>query len=180
MKNLIYHLSRIFFYGFCLFAGLLTFGCVLALFENAEIIDWTFINFESNEVANMKLLIFELALFSLRIELQFGMILLFILLALYFYAYYFFTLKDFFNLFVKEKVFEDVSIDKLQTFNKLNYYAGFVFLGRAIYTFVNKDQLDGELVIIGAIHFVIALLLYYYTDLVRKGLKIQNENDLTI
>lgn len=177
MKNTVYTLSKLFFYGFSLFAIVLTINSVLGFIEYKEWLDFSFISFSENKESNFDFLVIQI---PFTVQIQFGWILPVIIASLYFYCYYFYALKDFFALFVKEDVFTEQSINRLNLFHKLNYFPAFVFLGRAFYPILNDGRADGELIIIALIHLALALLLLYYLDLVKKGYVIQQENDLTI
>ena len=170
MKKLIYKLSIIFFYGFISFAILVTLGSLFAIIEYNNSSNFSFISFKKEP------LMFRF----LIIEMAFGYILPFILGAIYFYCFYFYVLKNFFKLFLLEKIFSEKSIEKLKLFQKLNYFPALVFLLRAFYPLLNSKNVDGELIIISFVHLSVIIVVSYYLDLAKKGLQIQQENDLTI
>lgn len=180
MKNFIYLLSKLFFYGFSLFTILLTFYSILGVLEFYEIFQFSSVIIEDFGLLGNSFITIILPVIELKIMLRFGFLLLFILASLLFYSYYFYVLKEFFQLFINEKVFVETSLKKLHLFYKINYVPAIVFLGRALLSILKGFPLDTELVIISFIHFVIAILLYYYMDLVKKGMQVQEENDLTI
>ena len=177
MKKTIYNLSKLFFYGFSLFAIILTINSILGLIEYKGWSDFSFISFVENEESDFDFLQVQM---PFTVQILFGWILPFIIASLCFYCFYFYALKNFFKLFILEKVFSDDSLNKLNLFHKLNYLPAFVFVGRSLYSIVNSRKVDNELLIIAVIHFIIALLLLYYIDLVKKGHVIQKENELTI
>ena len=98
-----------------------------------------------------------------------------------FYAFYFYALSEFFKVFTKTQVFTQHSIKKLQLFGSLNLIpAVFIFL----YFIVERVQsmplkMDSEY-ILPIPHLCIALFVYLYIDLIKKGKRVQDENDLTI
>ena len=171
MKSILYKFSKLFFYGFVLFAIVLTFGALCAALEHNDLVEFSFISFQQNEVLMFRFFI---------VQVLYGAVLFFIIMALCFYCFYFYILKNFFQLFTEEKVFSEKNIQNLKYFQKLNYIPAIVFLGRGLYPLINQNKIDGELVIIAIFHLLLALILWYFLELFKKGFYIQTENDLTI
>ncbi len=180
MKNLIYLLSRLFFYGFAIFSVLVAICSILAIFEYYAVIDFSFLNIGNYENATLKFLTIQIPYTSLKVELIFGSLLLLIFASLLFYTYYFYVLKEFFKIFIKNTLFNTTTLSKMHTFYLLNCAFAIGFAIRGIFTYFVLDNLDSELILLICIHVFITIILYYYKDVIQKGFKIQEENDLTI
>src|SRR5690606_33107998 len=98
-----------------------------------------------------------------------------------FYPISFYAFKEFLRVFVEKNMFEVKSLKRLKFFLILNlipliyiilFTASFLIKGSAF-------RLEDDYFIVFA-HLVIAFLLYLYLDIVKKGKRVQEENDLTI
>ena len=109
MKTILYKFSKLFFYGFVLFAIVLTFGALCAVLEHNDLVEFSFISFQQSEVLMFRFFI---------VQMLYGAVLFFIIGALYFYCFYFYTLKNFFQLFTEEKMFSEKKYSKFKVFSE--------------------------------------------------------------
>jgi hypothetical protein len=98
-----------------------------------------------------------------------------------FYALYFHALSEFFKVFTKAQLFTNHSVKKLRFFGYLNLIPPVFIL---VYFIVERTQnipihMDSEYVL-PIPHLCIALFVYLYIDLIKKGKLVQEENELTI
>lgn len=148
---------------------------ILSYFEYKFGIQIPFVDvFENHAKVNVPLL-------GLRIGVPFSYAILIMWSAMSFYAIYFYAFKEFLRVFVEKNMFEVKSLKRLQFFLILNlipliyiilFTASFLISRRAF-------RLEDDYFIVFA-HLVIAFLLYLYLDVLKKGKRIQEENDLTI
>lgn len=118
---------------------------------------------------------------GLRINIPLNYAILIMWTSMSFYAIYFYAFKEFLRVFVEKNMFEVKSLKRLKFFLILNlipliyiilFTASFLIKGSAF-------RLEDDYFIVFA-HLVIAFLLYLYLDIVKKGKRVQEENDLTI
>lgn len=130
--------------------------------------------FENHAKINVPLL-------GLRIGVPFNYAILIMWTSMSFYAIYFYAFKEFLKVFVEKNMFEVKSLKRLKFFLILNliplvyiilFTASFLIKGKVF-------RLEDDYFIVFA-HLVIAFLLYLYLDVVKKGKRVQEENDLTI
>ena len=104
-----------------------------------------------------------------------------LLVTLFYYVVFFYVLKDFFAVFTIEKVFTENSLKKLKRFQLINSIAIIAALVLAVIGAVKYSRIvfdEEHLVLI--VHIFVAFLIYFYIDLIKKGQRLQEENDLTI
>ncbi|GGG23068.1 hypothetical protein GCM10011344_24700 [Dokdonia pacifica] len=175
LSKITYLVSRIFFYICAAFTVFIFLFSALSFFENRFNIDMPLITIVENQTS------ITIPFSKLHIEFinSFGIIALW--LSFGFYAFYFYALSEFFKVFTKTKVFTQYSIKKLKLFGSLNLIPPVFIL---LYFIIDRIQntplrMDSEY-ILPIPHLCIALFVYLYIDLIKKGKRVQDENDLTI
>ena len=102
-------------------------------------------------------------------------------IGLLFYVVYFYTLKEFFKVFIQETTFSIKSLKRLRIFFYINLipllYGIVISIIQVFKTGILKFEEDQGLAIF---HLLVAFLVYLYIDLFKKGKELQEENDLTI
>jgi hypothetical protein len=101
--------------------------------------------------------------------------------SIFFYVIYFKLLSRFFSVFVDESSFSKESLEKLKHFFYINLLPIIYAIGFTIYQLLLangfKFEEDHGMAIF---HLIIALIVYLYMDIAKKGNLIKAENDLTI
>lgn len=181
MKKTAYIFSKLFFYGFSLITVFVTTFSILS-FVN-EKLGWNIPFIELVE-QNEKYYTFIKIPF---LDLGFGfpkdafLPLIVMLLTMLFYAIYFYSLKEFFKIFTREKIFSLISLKKLKLFYKINFIPIIVAFFITIVLIIKERYISfDEQHFILIVHSFIAFLIYLYLDLMKKGTMVQEENDLTI
>ncbi|WP_317167237.1 DUF2975 domain-containing protein [Winogradskyella helgolandensis] len=100
---------------------------------------------------------------------------------LVFYVIYFYTLKEFFKVFIEAQVFNAKSLKRLRIF----FYINLIPLVYAVVLTIYQVLQNGKFKFeedqgIAMFHLFIVFLVYLYMDIIKKGNEIQEENDLTI
>lgn len=178
MKKTIYTLAKGFYYAFTVFFA---FVVVFSLLSFAEFqLGWDVPFVALKEEGTYALI--NIPLVELSIGFQFKIqVLLVMWLGILFYVIYFYTLKEFFKVFVDEKVFSSKSLKRLKTFFYMNLIPLLYAAALSLYTVGSDRQFKFEEDQgIALVHLFIALLGYLYLDLLKKGKILQQENDLTI
>lgn len=181
MKNLVYQFSKMFFYGFTfLFFFVLLFSSLSFL---EDILGWNvpFVNiktYEGFKQAFIRVPILEIS-FVFPIKTIFPAIIM--SLSLLYYVVFFYALRNFFKIFIKENLFSKESLKQLKLFRKVNLIAVLITITLILITTIKKRsfQFDEE-VLVFTIHFFIAFLIYFFVELIKRGNILQQENDLTI
>ncbi len=175
MKQIAYIASKVLFYFYLsLYLFIMVFS-ILSYFEYKFGIQIPFVDiFENHAKVHVPLL-------GLRIGVPFNYSILIMWIVMSYYAIYFYAFKEFLRVFVEKNMFEIKSLKRLQFFLMLNlislvyiilFTASFLIKGKAF-------RLEDDYFIVFA-HLVIAFLLYLYLDVLKKGKRVQEENDLTI
>ncbi len=180
MKKTVYLLSRGLFYTFTVFFCFVFVFSILAFVEhylewNIPLVDV----FKANQHVYARIF---LPFIDFKVEFVFSfLIVLAMWIGLLFYVIYFYTLKEFFRIFIEDEVFNHTSLKRLKTFLYINLipiaYALVVSVIQIIKNSAFKFEEDQGLAIF---HLLIAFLVYFYMDLMKKGQRLQEENDLTI
>lgn len=179
MKKVLYLISNTFFYAFSIFLVIVLLLSILSFFEKYWGINVPFVEILGDkEEFNSKI---NLPFVNATIQYNFSLSILFMWFWLLFYAIYFFTLKEFFKIFIEKNVFNKKSIEKLTLFFRLNIIPLITCVGIILHSLLNKrnENLEEEYTII-FIHVCIAIVVYLYLDIFKKGKTLQEENDLTI
>lgn len=180
MKRSAYIISKMFFYIFSTFFVFVLIFSMLSFAEYYFEWDIPFVeitNADGQDFANI-----SIPFIDLHVGFIFNFYVLIILwFWLLFYVFYTYALKEFFKVFITEKIFASKSLEKLQFFFKLNFIPIVIGLVIAIVSFIrNKSfNFDEEHFAI-IVHAFVAFLVYLYIDILKKGKHIQEENDLTI
>jgi hypothetical protein len=180
MKKIAYYISNGFFYAFSLFFIFVFVFSILAFVEYNLDWDIPFVDIRQetfHDYATIKIPILEL-----NVGFVFSFIIAVVMwIGFLFYTIYFYALKEFFNVFNKENTFSQDSIKKLKLFLWLNLI---VVIYGLIWTIVESIKLSqfkfDEALFLLLVHGFIALIVYLYMDVFKKGSKSQEENDLTI
>ncbi len=180
MKSIAYFLSNGFFYAFSMFFIFVFVFSILAFAEYN--LDWDVPFVELTEEGNNDYATIKIPIMELSVGFVFNVIVAFIMwIGLLFYCIYFYALKEFFKVFIKDNTFSQDSIKKLKLFLRLNLIVMFYGI---IWTVIDSIRLDkfqfDEAHFLLLVHGSIAIIVYLYMDVIKKGRKIQEENDLTI
>ena len=175
LPKITYLLSRIFFYICAFFTAFIFLFSLLSFFESRFALDIPLITIVENQTSiSIPFSKSHIKFFSstgiIALWLSFG-----------FYALYFHALSEFFKVFTKAQVFTNHSVKKLQLFGYLNLIPPvFILITFVIGRIKNMPlRMDSEY-ILPIPHICIALFVYLYIDLIKKGKLVQEENDLTI
>ena len=175
MKRLIYLFSLFLFYSYTtLFIFVITFSA-LSFLEYSYGINIPFVElFENHPKVYVPLL-------GLKINIPMNFAVLIMWTVMSYYAIYFFFVKEFARIFIKSNIFEQESLRRLRFFMILNFIplVYIIVLVSSIFMRGVNFSLEDDYFIVLA-HTVIALLIYLYLDILKKGRYIQKENDLTI
>lgn len=178
MKKIIYSLSKGFFYAFCMFFLFVFIFSLLAFVEHSFGWDIPLIDINGEKES----VFIRIPFTKMGISIVFH-VLAFVgmCLGLLFYVVYFYVLKEFFGVFIKKDLFNTDTLERLKRFYQLNFvplaYALLLSGERMWRTGQSKLEEDQFLAIF---HLLIALSIYLYMDIVKRGKVIQDENDLTI
>lgn len=179
MKRIIAICAQAFFYVFSTCFIFVFLFSILAFVEKNTGFDMPFVTIlEANANFNTQVTIpFINAVFSFN----FSYTILFMWLWLLFYSIYFYTLKEFFKIFTTTDLFTDESLRKLILFFRLNLIPLVINLLVALYiSFTTKDESIEEEVIMIIIHCFVGVIVYLHIDVFKKGIQLQEENNLTI
>lgn len=175
MKQLAYIVSKFLFYAYSLLYIFIMVFSILSYFEYKFGVQVPFVEILENRPKIM------VPILDLRINVPLNYSILIMWSAMLYYAIYFYSFKEFLNVFIKKNMFEAKSLKRLRFFLILNvipfiyiiiFTASFLISGKAF-------RLEDDYFIVLA-HLIIAFLIYLYLDVMRKGNHIQQENDLTI
>jgi hypothetical protein len=126
--------------------------------------------------------VIKIPLIELSVGFVFNIAVAFVMwIGLLFYTSYFFALREFLKVFVVHNSFNVISLKRLLSF----FYINLIPSGYAIVlSGLERVQTGGfkfeEDQGVALVHLFVALLVYLYMDLRKKGNVIQEENDLTI
>lgn len=175
MKQTAYIASKILFYFYLSVYLFIMVFSILSYFEYKFGIQIPFVEvFENHSKIHVPLL-------GLRIGVPFNYAILIMWTSMLYYAIYFYAFKEFLRVFVEKNMFETKSLKRLKFFLILNLIP-LVYIILFSASFLIKDRafrLEDDYFIVFA-HLVIAFLLYLYLDVLKKGRRIQEENELTI
>jgi hypothetical protein len=98
-----------------------------------------------------------------------------------FYVFYFKLLSKFLSVFVKEDSFSRTSLVRLNSFFYINLIPIVYAIAFTFYKVFKSEPLTFEEDHgMALFHLIIALIVYLYIDIAKKGNLIKAENDLTI
>lgn len=180
MKKIIFILSKGFFYAFAVFFVFVVVFSTLAFAESQFGWDILFVKI-TEEMGNAYVNI-DLPFLNMHVGFIFKPVVVFAMwIGILFYVIYFYALKEFFKVFIEAKIFNSKSLKRLKTFFYLNLIPLIYALVLTVYQITEngsfKFEEDQGLAIF---HLLIALLVYLYMDIIKKGNQIQEEIDLTI
>jgi len=179
MKHISYSVSKLFFYGFAFFSVFVIFFSILAFLEfyfqwNIPLVEIT--DKETSPYAKI-----SIPFFTMIVGFQLSFKVIGMWLSLLFYTVYFWALKNFFGVFIQEELFNTASEKKLNLFFKLNFIPVFVgIIVLIVGLILSKKIIFNEEFFPFIIHIMVAFMVYFYMDLMKKGRRVQEENDLTI
>lgn len=175
MKQTAYIASKLLFYLYLsLYIFIMVFS-ILSYFEYKFGIQIPFVEIIDNRPK------VHVPVLGLGINIPLNSAILIMWTSMLYYAIYFYAFKEFLRVFVEKNMFEVKSLKRLQFFLILNliplvyiilFTGSFLIKGKAF-------RLEDDYFIVFA-HLVIAFLLYLYLDVLKKGRRVQEENDLTI
>jgi hypothetical protein len=180
MKNTIYIFSKGLFYAFTAFFLFIVVFSALAFVEYQ--LGWDVPFVDLSEKNNEVYAFINLPLIELGVGFPFKIYVLFVMwIGILFYVIYFYMLKEFFKVFIEEKVFSSKSLKRLKLFLYINLVPLLYALGLSIYQIIQTENFKFEEDQgMALVHLFVAFLVYLYMDIVKKGSLIQEENDLTI
>ena len=178
--HLIYYLSRFLFLASLVITVFLIVFSLLSFLEGNFGINIPFVELltTAGEQTDVRI---NIPLTEMYVGYQYSFVVVGVWLSFSFYAFYFHALSQFFKVFTEIQVFTEDSLKKLKRFGWLNLIpvllailltTGNLLLGASF-------QMDSEYLLV-AVHLLVALLTYFYLQLISKGKKVQEENDLTI
>ncbi|PKH50024.1 hypothetical protein CXF68_04580 [Tenacibaculum sp. Bg11-29] len=180
MKKIIYICAKTFFYLFTFFFVFVLLFSILSLVEKHGILDVPYVDIIENDVDDFNAKI-KIPIVNGIIKYQFSYTIVFMWLWLLFYSIYFYVLKDFFRIFIDNELFNAKSLNKLKIFFKLNFIPIILNIGIIVIGWTKKEKVSfEEEYFFIFIHSCVALLIYLYIDLFKKGRRLQEENNLTI
>lgn len=178
MKRLLYKASRLFSLVFLsLFIFLFAFS-ILAFIELRYNWDIPFVEI-GDELTNEAIAI-RVPIIEMYLKFPNSFIVIIPLLVFGFYTFYFFQLSKFLKVFIPENLFSQDSVRQLQRFLNYNLFATAIAFISSIAMWLREGFTMQENFLFLIIHLFISILVYLYPDMGRKGLQIQQENDLTI
>lgn len=175
MKQTAYIASKLLFYLYSILYLFIMVFSILSYFEYKFGMQIPFVEIMENRPK------VHVPVLGLRINIPLNYAILIMWSSMSFYAIYFYAFKEFLRVFVEKNMFEVKSLKRLQCFLILNliplvyiilFTGSFLIKGKAV-------RLEDDYFIVFA-HLVIAFLLYLYLDILKKGKRVQEENDLTI
>lgn len=180
MKQIAYTLSRGLFYAFAVFFCFVFIFSILAFVEHYFGWNVPFVDIYNN--TGQQYAKISLPFIDFKVEFIFSFLIVIAMwIGLLFYVVYFYTLKEFFRVFIEDEVFNYKSLKRLKTFFYINLipivYAVGISIGQLIKDGRFKFEEDQGIAIF---HLLVAFLVYLYMDLLKKGKVLQEENDLTI
>lgn len=179
MKKTISISAQAFFYVFSTCFVFVFLFSIFSFLEKYFGIDIHFVTvLEGNENFNAQIKIpFINAVFSYN----FSYTILYMWLWLLFYSIYFYTLKEFFKIFTKNNIFNEESLQKLTLFFKINLIPLVinVLIVLCILFEQEGENMEEEIFMI-VIHSCVGVIVYLYIDVFKKGIQLQEENNLTI
>jgi H+/Cl- antiporter ClcA len=178
--KIIYYVSLFcFLISFALFLYV-TFGLLTYLLE--EIFNTNFgllerINHENVEQIHLKIPFIKFAVgFPTKSPVVILMLLFF-----GFYAFYFYVMKKFFGIFSSDLTFTKDNIKKSNQFLLINLVPILFWLSFATREIVlSKNNIFDEEFILILVHLFVLFIIYLYRDILKKGVELQEENELTI
>ena len=180
MKHIIYILSKGLFYAFTVFFIFVLVFSTLAFAE--YYLGWDVPFVELSQKTSITYANINLPFLDMHVGFIFKLTVVFAMwIGILFYAIYFYTLKEFFKVFIEEKVFSTKSFERLKIFFIINLIPLGYALGLSIYQIIKNGSFKFEEDQgIAIFHLFIAFLVYLYMDIIKKGNLVQEENDLTI
>ncbi|MCI2229323.1 DUF2975 domain-containing protein [Polaribacter sp. MSW13] len=153
---------------------------ILSLFEKYEFFDAPFVDILENDIDGFNVKI-SIPFIEGIVKYQFSYTIIFMWLWLLFYAIFFYVLKDFFKIFIDNELFTAKHLNKLKIFFRLNFIPIILNIGSIVMGWIeNKKVSFEEEYFFVFIHTCIAIIIYTYIDIFKKGQRLQEENDLTI
>jgi hypothetical protein len=180
MKRSLYLLSQALFYTSVVFLGFVVISSLIVMLDSAYNWDISFIIlFEQNgkTFASVKIPFIETF-----IQFQYSLLTIVVMwISILFYVIYFRLLSRFFSVFVEEDSFSKESLLRLKHFLYINFLPVIYAIGFTGYQVLKADgfkfEQDHGMAIF---HLIIAVIVYLYVDIAKKGNLIKAENDLTI
>jgi len=179
LSSSIYFLSKLFFYVCLAFVVFLILFSALSFAESIWKIDIPLVEVTTTSIETRTKI--QIPFMDMHIGFPNSVLVFFMWVFFGFYALYFYSLSQFFKVFTQTQVFTERSIKSLKIFGWLNLVPiTFGILASLVDIFRGKGfKMDSEYLLV-FIHLFVALLVYFYVDLVKKGKRVQDENDLTI
>lgn len=180
MKIILFRSSQVLFYIISCSFLFVFIVSVLSFVEKYGGVNMPFVTMLGNESLHNAQI--NVPFINATFSYKFSYSILFMWAWLFFYALFFYTLKEFFKIFIRKSVFDKVSINKLKLFLQLNYIPILINLVIILYDYFfssNGYNFEEEFIFI-VFHVCIGLLVYLYLDVFKKAKVLQDENDLMI
>ena len=179
LSQFIYFLSKLFFYVCFAFVLFIIVFSALSFLESTWKIDIPFVELTTSEIETRTRI--QIPLMDMHIGFPNSFLVIFMWLFFVFYAFYFYSLVQFFKIFTQSHVFTKQSVNKLKLFRRLNVVPILLAVAALIVDIARGTgfKMDSEYLLV-IVHLFVGLLVYFYLDLVKKGKQVQDENDLTI
>lgn len=180
ISHSIYFISRLAFVVCLLFSVFIILFSILAFAESNLNINIPFVGVETG-VDSLSYTRIDIPITDLHVAYQNSFAIVLMWLAFAFYTFYFLTLSKFFKIFTEEEVFTASSVKILKRFMVLNLIPVCAGVGYILVTYIGTHnfRMDSEYLLL-IVHSFVALLVYLYLDLLKKGKLVKDENDLTI
>ena len=105
---------------------------------------------------------------------------IFMVLVFGFYAFYFFLMQNFFAIFKANSSFTEKNLNASKKFLLINIVPVIFWIAMTIYSIISSSETHfNENFIFILVHVFIITLIYLYQDILKKGLLLKEENDLT-
>jgi len=179
MKKIIAIVAQVFFYMFSISCVFVLIFSVLSFVEKYIGFDMPFVTIlDATDTFDAQINIpFIKAVF--KYSFTYSIVLMW--LWLLFYSIYFYVLKEFFKVFTNNHLFNITSLKKLITFFRLNFIP--LVLNSVIVLWIlfkqDNESIEEEIMMI-IFHSCVAVIVYLYIDVFKKGKELQDENDLMI
>ena len=159
MKKAAYISSKLLFYAYAILYLFIMVFSILSYFEYKFGIQIPFVKiFENHSKIKVPIL-------GLRINIPFNYSIFIMWTVMLYYAIYFYSFKEFLNVFTKKNMFEVKSLKRLRLFLNLNIIplVYIILFNIATLTRGANFRLEDDYIIV-LTHLVIAFLMYLYLD----------------
>lgn len=180
LSELIYWLAKICFILSILILIYIISGLLIYSYEEISNLRTNLIDriqHEGKEMIHLKL---PLTKFSIEFPTK-SLSPIFMVLVFGFYSFYFFLMQKFFSIFSTNSSFTKENLQASKKFLLINIVPIIFWMVMTIYSIFSNHEIHfSENYIFILVHIFITTLIYLYQDILKKGLLLKEENDLTI